>query len=256
MMEEKTRQMIRKYQRLKIGINYVTCPYYMHVVRADVMGLLKEAGVPQKRIDIFSLLWRQKMSKFGYLQGKGTPDEIVSSALLIAKKVGLPIENAKSEMVVEIMKHLGLGIDCSGFVFNILKFAFESIGKLEEFLESLDWKERDKRDASRAGAFIFAGRASRLVDTSDLRGLDLLLIKNRDDRYIHIAMLLGADDEFEVVQSTVSVVPTGINLSRMKVVGRKPVFGFVPELGKKWEELFAEGRIEFRRLAMLDNKNI
>ena len=47
-------------------------------------------------------------------------------------------------------------------------------------------------------------------------------------------------------------MPTGINLSRMKVVGLNPVFEFTPGLGKRWEEIFAEGRIEFRRLVALN----
>jgi hypothetical protein len=252
-VEEKAREMIQKYQELKVGESTVSCPYYMHVVRADVMELLKEVSVSDKEIRKFSALWKRKMKGFGYLQGKGTPDEITSAALQITKRIGLSIEHAKPEIAVEMMKHLGLGIDCSGAVFNVLKYAFEAVGKLEKFMDSLDWREQNKRDASRAGVFIFAGKASRLVDTSDLRTLDLLLVKNQDDRYTHIAMLLGAKGGFEVVQSTVLAVPTGINVSRLSVVDKKPVFEFVPGLGKRWEEVYVEGGIEFRRLIVLDS---
>src|SRR3972149_4924892 len=189
-MVEKTREMIRGYQRLEIGKNIVSCPYYMNVAKRSVVSLLEKAGVFGNGIEKFSLLWKQAAVDFGRFQGKGLPEE-----------------------------------------------------------DGLDWADTDKRDASRAGVFVFAGKASYVVEASSLRGLDLLLMRGLSGKYTHIALLLATgEDEFEVAQSTLLAVPTGINLSRMKVVGLNPVFEFTPGLGKRWEEIFAEGRIEFRRL--------
>ena len=250
---EKTREMIRGYQRLEIGKNIVSCPYYMNVAKRSVVSLLEKAGVFGNGIEKFSLLWKQAAVDFGRFQGKGLPEEIALAALQISKKIGLSIENAEPATAVEVMKHLGLGIDCSGFVFNVLKYAFGSSGGLGEFMDGLDWADTDKRDASRAGVFVFAGKASYVVEASSLRGLDLLLMRGLSGKYTHIALLLATgEDEFEVAQSTLLAVPTGINLSRMKVVGLNPVFEFTPGLGKRWEEIFAEVRIEFRRLVALN----
>lgn len=251
-MENDVREIIRRYKEMKIGKNVISCPYYMNVAKTAVVEMLKEADVSSEKIDKFSSLWREGRTEFGYLQGKGLPEEIATAALQITEKIGLSIEKADSEVAVEMLKHLGLGIDCSGFVFNVLKSAFEASDKLEELMDSLDWAEPEKRDSSRAGVFVFAGDASNAVDISALHDLDLILIKNHSNKYTHIAMLLSIDGGFEIAQSTILTVPTGVNLSKMKVAGGKPVFQFIPGLGRRWEEIFAEGRMEFRRLKALN----
>ncbi|MEK7525062.1 MAG: hypothetical protein AAB548_01680 [Patescibacteria group bacterium] len=251
-MVERAREIIDRYQRLEIGRNFISCPYYMNVAKKSVIDLLRRVDVPGEEIDKFSSTWRKSAVDFGRFQGKGLPDEIAGAALQISRKIGLPIENADPMVVVEVMKHLGLGIDCSGFVFNVLRYAFEADGKLDKFVNSLAWEDTERRDASRAGTFVFAGKASYVIEAHDLRGLDLLLMRGLSGKYIHVALLLPVDNgEFEVVQSTLLAVPTGVNFSRMKVVKQGPVFEFIPGLGKRWEEIFAEGRIEFRRLAAL-----
>lgn len=251
-MEEKVREMLKQYQEMRIGKSVVACPYFMNVAKGSVMRMLREVNISEDEIDKFSTKWRVGDTDYGRFQGKGTPEEILSAALEITNKIGLQLSDSEPEVVVEMLKHIGLGIDCSGLVFNLLGYAFEAKGKKQDFIDSLDWFESDKKAASRAGAFVFAGSASIIVEPRDLRSLDLILIKDSKNRYTHIALLVGGENnDFEVIQSSLVTVPTGINVSKMRVEDNKPVFEYKPGLGRTWEEKFEKKELEFRRLVVL-----
>lgn len=252
-MEEKVREILQKYQQMKIGPSVIACPYFMNMAKRSVMNMLREVSISETELDNFSTLWKEGKTDYGRFQGKGNPGEIISAAIEITNKMGLPIEKVKNtEVALEIMKHVGLGIDCSGLAFNLFLYAFDNEGLKKEFLESLDWQETDKMDASRAGAFVFAGKASDMVKPDQLKPMDLVLIKNSSGKYTHIAIVLsGGQNEFEVVQSSLLTTPTGINVSTVKIVDGCPEFEYKPNLGKNWEELYEIGNLEFRRLNIL-----
>ena len=254
MLEEGAWEQINKYKNMKIGRGTIPCPYYMNVAKRSVMSMLREVQVPEDAIDKFSSLWRMGKTGFGRHQGKGTPEEIIEATREITGRIGLPVDRAYPEIVVEIMKHIGLGIDCSGLVFNVLSFAFDKEGRNEELLNCLDWSEPDKRSASRAGVTVFAGKASETIDPSEARSLDLILTKGTSGKYNHIALILQkADGDYDVVQSTLLALPTGVNVSGMIIVNGKPEFGYKPGVGTTWEEKYAGGTLEFRRLAVLSH---
>ena len=252
-MEEKVREILQKYQQMKIGQNVIVCPYFMNMAKRSVIHMLREVPISEAEIDSFSTMWKEGKTDYGRFQGKGNPEEIIKPAIEITDKMGLPIEKVKKpEVALEIMKHVGLGIDCSGLVFNLFLYAFNNEDVKKEFLESLDWQETDKMDASRAGAFVFAGKASDIVKPDQLKPMDLVLIRNSSGKYIHIAIVLsGRQNGFEVVQSSLLTTPTGINISSFKIVDGSPEFEYKPSLGKNWEELYRIGKLEFRRLNIL-----
>jgi len=252
--ENTAKEIVGQYLELEIGQMRIRCPYYMNVAKSAVLEMMVEAGVDGDEKDRFSDLWREGKTRFGRFQGKGNPGEIASAAIEISEAIGLPVAKASPDVAINILLHLGLGIDCSGLVFNVLKYVFEKDGRLDEFMNSLDWQESNKRNASRAGAFVFAGKASRTAQMDDLRPLDLLLFKSRSGRYNHIALILdgGVDGRYAIAQSTIAKFPSGVDVSGMKIDGENIIFEFVPGIGDRWEKLFIDGRLEFRRLRILE----
>lgn len=136
---------ISDYQNLKISNTKVVTPYYINNIGNQMKRLLEIAEVPEENAKKFSQLYKEKAIPFGWYRGKGSPEEFTEAVLEISQQVGINLGNAKTEGIVEFMKLYGLGIDCSGFVYQVLWYAFEKYGKLKEFTESLAWADKEKQ---------------------------------------------------------------------------------------------------------------
>ena len=251
-LERLNREVIRRvedYSKLKIHGREVRSPYFMNNAGWHLGNLMREVGIGENQIDEWSRRWKEKEVPFAWHRGKGTPEQLAEAVHEISEKVGLPLKRASSGVVREFMKLYGLGVDCSGFVFEVLRFGFGKMGKEKMFVDSLDWSS-EVRDASRAGAFVFAGEASRVVGFDEIQPLDLLLFKNRTGKYNHIAILVD-DNGLVVAQSGISRCPSGVGKSQIKMDDGEVRFSYRPEIGKSWEKLLQEGRLEFRRLKIL-----
>lgn len=58
------------------------------------------------------------------LIGKGTPQEIVEEAKISAKQYGIDLKNLNNEELTKFLVEHNLGIECSGFVTNVLQKHF------------------------------------------------------------------------------------------------------------------------------------
>jgi hypothetical protein len=74
-------------------------------------------------------------SKDTYFAGKGTASQIVKSLLHAAKKTGFDLHTANTSQIKAFMIKEGIGVDCSGFVYNVVNQLL-----LEKGLGSLDTK--------------------------------------------------------------------------------------------------------------------
>lgn len=243
---------IRDYQELDIYGKKVLTPYFINIPVMFFTQLMRDVGISEKKLKEFYESYKQRKIPYGWYQGKGTPEEITSATLIISNKVGLPLKNASPEVVKQFMKLYGLGIDCSGFIYQTLSYAFGKIGKLQQFNDSLSWENPKFQTAYRAGVFVFAGEASGLIRPEEANSLDVICIKKRNGEYGHIALLVRQNNKLMIAQSEVSVVPDGVNLSNFYVDREMSHFGFKPEIGKSWQQLYKEGTLEFRRLKILD----
>jgi len=61
-----------------------------------------------------------RTDKYLNYAGKGTPEQIKKSLLIAAKKRNFDLDKASAERIAEFMEKEGIGIDCSGYVYNIL----------------------------------------------------------------------------------------------------------------------------------------
>jgi hypothetical protein len=243
---------VGEYQSLNICGQEVSTPYFINRIEEFFVQLMKNAGISHSKIIKVTTAYRERSVPYGWYKGKGTPQEITNSVREISEIVGLPLEGSSAESITDFMKLYGLGIDCSGFVYNTLDYAFRKQGYPNLLNELLDWEDPAKRSVYRAGTFTFASKASEVIKPQEVRPLDLVLLKLSDLRtYNHIALTLrDGDVEGEglvVVQSSLNT-PTGVNITKMALNNGVPVFDYIPDFGKRWAELYECGRLEFRRL--------
>lgn len=94
MLTPEAQKVIESYLRLPIGAGCVT-PYFNNR-RAKVRGGLRA------------------------LVGKGSPQEIVEEAEIIALREKVPVKTLDTTMLKKFLVDKGIGIDCSGFAYHIL----------------------------------------------------------------------------------------------------------------------------------------
>ncbi len=87
---------IKQYEGLRIFDVRVPVPYYRNVKRSHS--------------DLRSLV------------GKGSPDEIALETRIIAQLKGVDLQKMGKEQIRQFMSEHGLGIDCSGFVAQVLDY--------------------------------------------------------------------------------------------------------------------------------------
>jgi hypothetical protein len=241
---------IWQYQNLNLFGKKVNTPYFINSVEQKFVDLMRTCGISQNKIREFHQRYKNREINYGWYMGKGTPEEICNAVNKICSENGIDLKGTKKEVIAEFMKLYGIGIDCSGFVYNVLDYAFGKLGSLEELKKRLAWQDIQKQTPSRAGVFIFKGSASSVISAKEARPLDLICISFQN--YDHIGMLIDAADKLKVAQSTIGVLPTGVNLSSFSVSSRGiPVFGYQPDDTDNWEKLYKNGKLEFRRLKVL-----
>jgi hypothetical protein len=244
---------VNQYLSLDIYGTKISTPYFINNVERFFVDLMKKAKIDTHLIEKVRSMYKDKNIPYGWYRGKGTPEQIEQSTLEISKRQGLSLKMASKETILEFMKLYALGVDCSGFAYNILFYAINKSGNKKKLDQILDWKNKSIKNVYQAGAFVFAGKASELVNPNQLKELDLILIRNpKSNKHIHIAIILKDDkNKLVVVQSVISKSPSGVRVDGMKVKNNQPFFEFQPEIGgtgNGWENLYKKGYLEFRRL--------
>jgi hypothetical protein len=252
----KVKHNIDRYLNLEILNQKVRCPFAINIVEREFISLMSQSGIDKEKIEKVHSLYSNNKSKYGWYRGKGTPEQIEKAFLSICKLQNFNVTNSSPEGIRATMKNYGLGIDCSGFIYNILLPAFEDLDMKDSFIKSLEWGDKDKTGASRASVDVFSGRASTVIsDLNFLNNLDLVLMKNKEGSYIHMGMILKNRSNLQIVQSTLTVLPNGVRIDRIVLEDNKPKFKIKRVIGEDWNTLYENGQIEFRRLKILEEIN-
>ncbi len=251
-LNKKVRENIERYLNLNILNQKISCPYAINFVEQEFLSLMKQSSIEEEKIEEVHKLYKGNKTKYGWFRGKGTPEELEFAFLEISKARNFNIQNASPEGIRETMKLFGLGIDCSGYIYNVLLAGFKSFSMENQFIQSLAWKEKDKTGVSKASVDVFSETASTiLTDLSSLSDLDLLLLKDENGSYTHIAMMLKDEGQFKITQSVFNIIPNGVRIDGMKIEENIPKFEFKVDIGTDWDILYANNQIEFRRLNIM-----
>ncbi len=244
-------ELVSRYQNLKIYGELVCTAYSINNVEPVIKKLLLNAKVSDEVIENIHKQYKNREVPFGWYRGKGLPEELEDAVLKIAQEHDINLKTATPEGIREFMKLYGIGVDCSGFVYQVLAYAFEKLGMLDEFINSLSWVDNEKRGVTYAGVSVFVGDASFAVKPSEIKSLDLILIK-RNGNYPHIALVIEIDNKLFLTQSNLDSIPSGVTLSEIKIEKNgNPKFTYKPQISTDWNTYMNKGIIEFRRLNIL-----
>lgn len=248
-MEELNKQAwdeVNKYLRLRVGSWEVVTPYYTNDAGRVFGRVLREAGIGDEIKKKILTIFYSKKFPYGWYGGKGSASEIEDAVRKIAEARGVDVSTFSKDGVISFMQLCGLGVDCSGFVFQVLK---PLVGE-EKLISTLSFKS-DEKNSFRVQAVSFGEGQTEHVLPTGLQPLDLILFKGSDRRtYDHVAIVLMRDGQWWVAQSTSTSIPAGVGISRLQINGGLPHFSFVPSRNHYWNQLYTEGRIEFRRLKL------
>jgi hypothetical protein len=247
MRDDLTRRLwieVNRYLKLEVGGKKITAPYYTNYVATKTRKSLLEYGLTESQSRDYFKIYNSNSDLYGLYRGKGTPEQLVMGINRIAEDKKVDLEKASGKGILMMMYDFGLGVDCSGFVFNVL---FSVVG--QRLVEGLDWGQDSRHDVNRAGAFTFAGKASEVVDVNDVGGGDVIVLRNGAD-VTHVALIVESEDKLYVAQSTSTLWPMGVHVNEFFVAGGGIKFDFKPDWGVSWEEKFAKGELEFRRLKL------
>ena len=145
--------------------------------------------------------------RFANFGGKGTPQQIKQLVLEAAKEESFDFKNATEEKVVNFMIDHGIGVDCSGFVYNILdhylkatkKISLDTIilrypgiaGKIERLLLQ---KNRIRR--SSAATLTSDLNTVKIVKVKDMKPGDMLRLTHSDWKGKHIAIIIEVNKNY------------------------------------------------------------
>jgi hypothetical protein len=246
-LNNKVLEVVEHYKRLKLFGLEVTCTYYINKPVQYFIDLMRKSGIGEDDISRFYQLYKENQSQYGWYQGKGTPEEIEGAVKYFLPKADTGNLFVTPQGIRDAMGLRGVGVDCSGFVFNSLHIGFKKLGLHNDLIKSIKWPGIYKQNVYQASVQVLASSSQLISDPNELKPLDLL-VENPG----HIGIFLNdIDRQLKLYQSTPWATPNGINTSNIKVEGDNVHFSFIPSLGDDWNDLYRKGKIEFRRLNML-----
>jgi hypothetical protein len=198
-------EMVHRYLCINVGEKVFPAPYYINRIEPLFLDLMRKVEVEDEKVERVHEMYKNREIPFGWYRGKGTPEEIEESIKSILTSNKITYTELSKDNLIGYMNLFGIGVDCSGFVYNVLSFGFKKIGKFNEFELCLDWSDKEKRGVDKAGVFTFSGKASIVINKEDLATCDLAIKKDND----HIALVIGVNDKLKLAESR---LPGGVSV--------------------------------------------
>lgn len=204
-LNEKGFKVVKSYQNISIGSKYVSTPYFINTVEGEYSKAMRKAGVRDDLILKTMNIIKSGNTLIGKYRGKGSPQEIEEDLQRLSihlRTKNFDLEKQPIFVIREFMKTFHIGIDCSGFVYNLLLLI--DPGLFEKLKGNLDWPkfEWDKgvvQSASRAGTKVFNSDRLITVDAvTEIQPLDLVIWKDNS----HMGILLEVKGDMCLAHSS------------------------------------------------------
>jgi len=202
--------LLLKYLNLDFGKNKINTPYWINNIKKGIRGPFS---------------------------GKGLPGQIVRAAKDRAKKQNKVLSRLNEHEVLEFLKQNRIGVDCSGFAYNLLNRMDKEKGGNgiadDIFAQKVfnNWNP-----AWRAGANILTGnKVSKSVALEDVALGDMIRLDNGR----HVAVIVGkTNDKITYAHSSRALSrKKGVHLGTIHITDAKKGL-----LEQRWDERSANGR--------------
>lgn len=189
-MEQNLKKFLNTFFNFKIGGKKVTIPYWMNKLDKKIYG------------------------PFG---GKGTPEEIRKATYDAAIEDKIKLKNLNSEEIYKFMKKKRIGLDCSGFTYQLLNFL--------DFQKGGDGL--DNTVAGTGGMGIRKVNADSLTNSTNSLAVELIdqirigdTIRFRRGKHVAVVVSVSDQEILYVHISSFSEIP-GPHLSTIKIIDKK-----------------------------------
>jgi hypothetical protein len=187
--------------------------------------------------------------RFANFGGKGTPQQIKQLVLKATKKDSFNIKKANDKELVDFMINHGIGVDCSGFVYNILNYYLIKtkkvnldniilrypgiIGKVERFLLQ---KNRIRR--SSAATLTSNLNTIKILKVKDMKPGDMLRLTHSDWKGKHIGIIIEVNKQDIIYAMTSQYTKTqGARFGKILILDKDKGLE-----SQKWLELTKTGK--------------
>lgn len=191
-----------------------------------------------------------RTSKDRNYAGKGTVDQIRSALVNTAFKEKFNLEKSSPEKITQFMITQGIGIDCSGFVYNVL----DAYLKKEKNISLANILLRYPGILGKVERFFFKNNRVRRISAATLTSdLNTKLIKSVTDirpgdlmrltppgylRGKHIAIIIDVNEEYIIYAHSSEATSTkGPHFCRINIIDAKKGLEY-----QQWLEVTQEGR--------------
>jgi hypothetical protein len=235
----------QRYENLNVRGVTITSPYFQNFLQGELVLLEKAAGVSDDQIAKIHESFANRGTTFAWGRGKGKPEELEAYISELLDLYEYNLQPGQEEGLKELCLMRGVGVDCSGYVYELLRYSFEKLGVGEvQFIDESAWDDPNKTGEMRAGARIFAASSGK-INPKDIQPLDLIIKKDSKGIVTHIAIILQEGNSWVVSEATLA---GGARTNELEISDGHPNFKADPHLGDHWNQLYKDGHLEFRRL--------
>lgn len=227
-----------KYQNIKYKDINVPVPYFINTAEQVYKQAMRDVGIEDETIKKIVQSVKDRKTPLGSGGGKGSPEEITQSLERLMNH--LSKEGYHPQKPVHVRKwmvEMHIGLDCSGYIYNIL----DSIEKNKgiEILRHLAWTNPETMKPSHAGTYIFdSENLDEISSYGDLKPLDLFIRKD----HIHVGIL--AVYKGHLCLTDCSMENNGISFSKVGLEGNLLII----EHNESWNKMLKKDEVIIRRI--------
>ncbi len=240
---------VTSFQNIQAFGTAANTPYYINNIEYYINELLQKAQVTQDKITQINNDYQNRGVLYGWYLGKGNPQQITESVIKMTQQIGFDSTGMTSYGLASLLNFFGLGVDCSGFVYQVMLHAFTEIDKREEFINSLNWTDPTQKGPNYAGVSVFTGSASTEIAPHDARAMDIVVL-GTDGDFDHIGMFVEEDGQLMLAQSNINTEPTGPGLTQVDKTTTGLDFKLQQTFGESWNSLLNQELLQVRRLTI------
>ncbi len=218
-----------KYQTLHYNNRTIPVPYFINTAEQQYKKAMEMAELEDETTRKIVSFIKEGQTALGAFGGKGSPEELQQDIDRLIPNLKEWGYNPQDDILIrKWLATMHIGLDCAGYVFNILK-AIELDQKVD-IISLLAWADPEKIKPSHAGVFIFdSEKFEEIPKHKLLRPLDLAVFKDHS----HVGIIIEKNRSLCIADCSMKL--DGITV--------KPL-----ETRSTWAKRVENGEVVFRRL--------